>query len=272
MSDSGKFFYRCYSESSVGGLISGKGRGHGRLFSTALRSEFWNHVQLDNKKPTALVSTSNRLIDTIQRAFNKFYRNREHPGQIWIAFIYVPDVDQHVYHHAEYLAKKYGCQNSGRLRYEYLFEWQIPENCLLHKVSVKTLIEREFNMEEYLDQNGVLPPTWELREEFAQRNLCPSDGGHDIGLSLGLLARRFGARAPVRRIALQLLLDCADVKSIDYNTQMVKIAYSGNRFIMDFSHFRDIDDGIDTALFEWWLEESQFMDAYEEHCDWALQI
>ena len=55
-------------------------------------------------------------------------------------------------------------------------------------------------MEEYLS-NGVLPPTRTLRQLFASRVLDFSNGAYHIGLTLGFLARAFGARAPVSQIA-----------------------------------------------------------------------
>ncbi|KAF2676369.1 hypothetical protein K458DRAFT_410580 [Lentithecium fluviatile CBS 122367] len=224
MGKPGSYFYRCYSKSSAGGLISGKGRRHGRLSGTDLYSEFVNHVRLRTMEPTALISASNRLIDTLRRAFSKLYDDEESPNQIWITFIHVPDVDKHVYHHAEGLAKKWNCPNSRRLRYKYIFEWEIPEKYLIHKVSVETLIERGFDMKEYLF-DGALPSTSTLREEVATRILKPLNGGYHIGLNLGLLARRFGARAPVRQIALQLHQDYSHVRIIDDDAQIVSISY-----------------------------------------------
>jgi hypothetical protein len=272
MDKSGKYFYRCYSNSSAGGLISGKGRRHGRQLGTDLRAEFVSHVLDPTMEPTALISASNRLIDTLQRAFSKFYNNGEIPDQIWIAFIYVPDEDKHIYHHAEDLAKKWNYPNPGRLRYEYIFEWEIPARYLIHKVSVETLITRGFDMNQYL-LDYALPPTSILRKELARRILEPSHGGYHIGFDLGHLARCFGARAPVRQLALQLLRDCSHVRCIDDNTQTVIVSYVDNQIDhLDFSHFCDIEDGIDTALYDWWLADPDFFNAYEEHRAWASQI
>ncbi|KAL1591740.1 hypothetical protein SLS60_011739 [Paraconiothyrium brasiliense] len=272
MGEHGNHFSRAHSDSSAGGLISGKGRRHGRFLGPDLYSEFVNHMRLRSMKPTALISVSNRLIDTLRRAFSKFYEDEEDPNQIWITFIHVPDVDKHVYHHAEGLAKKWNCPNPSRLRYEYIFEWEIPEKYLIHKVSVQTLIERGFGMEEYL-LDDALPLTSILRKEVAKRLLQPSVGGYEIGLTLGLLARCFGARAPIRQIALQLLQDCSHVRFIDHDVQMVSASYWDREVMhLDFGHFRDIEDGIDTALYDWWLADPDFVYAYKEHCAWAIQI
>ena len=264
MESPGSYLYRCYSDSSAGGLISGKDKDGRSLSNAALHSEFINHVQLRAQNPTALVSASNRLIDTLRRAFSKLYEDKEISSKIWIAFIYVPDVDKHVFHHAEGLAKILELPNSERFRYEYIFEWDIPKKYLIHKVSVETLVERGFDMKEYLIGNA-LPPTSILRGEFSKRVLEPSKGGYHIGLDLGFLARCFGARAPVRQIAFQLHQDCSAVRFINHNAQILSISYWGNQVThLDFAHFCDLEDGIDTALYDWWLADSEFFYAYKD--------
>lgn len=90
-------------------------------------------------EPTALISASDRLSDTLRHAFSKLYKDGEISNQIWITFIYVPDEDKHIYHHAEGLAKKWHFLNPGRLRYEYIFEWEIPEQYLITKFRLRHL-------------------------------------------------------------------------------------------------------------------------------------
>jgi hypothetical protein len=82
MEKPGRYFYRCFSDSSAGGLISGKGRRHTHLSNNELRTEFSNHLRSLSKKPTALISVSSRIIDTLQRAFGKFYKDGEKPDQV----------------------------------------------------------------------------------------------------------------------------------------------------------------------------------------------
>jgi hypothetical protein len=254
MDQPGKYFYRCYSSSSAGTLISGKGHGYGQRLGANLYAEFISHVLRPSQwEPTALISTSGRLIDTLQRAFSKFYNDKENPSQIWIAFIHVPDVDEHIYHHAEDLGRQFAHPEPGKLHYEYLFEWEIPKKYLIHTVSVQTLLNRGLNMEYYL-HNGKFPNTRELLERFTSTMFKPSYSAYEIGLELGLLVRAFGARAPVCQVARQLLYDCV------------------RRIYRDREILHDIKDGIDTALIDWWLADVDFYDAYNEHCDWASDI
>jgi hypothetical protein len=272
MSQPGEYFYRCYSNSSAGALISGAGLGHGKPLGTNLFDQFISHVLNPSRQhPTALISTSSRLIDTLQRAFSKFYNHREHPNQIWIAFIYVPDEDKRVYHHAEDLAEQCEHEEPQLFRYEYLFEWEIPAKYLVHTVSVETLMNRGFDMDLYL-HNNVFPNTHDLRWRFASIMLKPWYEGYDIGLGLGLMVRAFGARAPVRQLALQLVRDCHTVRQIDNKSRNVFISYGDGDFRLDAEQFHAIEEGIDTALMDWWLADTDFYKAYEEYCDWAVEI
>ncbi|KAF2802114.1 uncharacterized protein BDZ99DRAFT_483133 [Mytilinidion resinicola] len=231
MGKSGRYFFRCFSNSSAGGLISGKGCRGRRLSETDLHSEYVNHVLLRATVPTALISVSSRIIDTLRRAFNKLYEDEESPDQIWITFIYVPDTDKDVYHHAEDLAKKWNYPDNGKLRYEYIFTWEIPEKYLIHKVSVETLIKRGLDMKGYL-LNGALPRTSILRQEVVRKILDPSNGGYDIGLSLGFLARCFGARAPIRLYTIggsRILISSTRMKNIVLGLRKLRRIWKENR-------------------------------------------
>ena len=85
-----EIYTRAYSKSSAGRLISGKGPGGNPLSSAALLEEFQNHAKIRNREPTALVSASYRIVDTVKRAIEKHYVNGESSVDIWIAFIKVP--------------------------------------------------------------------------------------------------------------------------------------------------------------------------------------
>jgi hypothetical protein len=264
------YFYRCFSERSAGGLVSGKGRSAKRLSKQELCAEFENHQQLKATVPTALISVSTRVIDTLGRASDKLYLAEESPDKIWIAFIRVPDADKDVYHHAEKLAEQCWHKKPRLLRYEYIFTWEIPHKYVMHQVSNKTLLDRGLKMEVYL-RSPALPTTLALRENEARKILDPSYPAFDKGLNLGFLARCFGARAPTRRIASQLIRDCLR-GHLDDDAQIMWVSYPNYQARIEFREICDIEDGIDTALGDWWLTRSRFLDAYEEHCAWASEI
>ena len=84
-------YTRTYSASSAGQLVAAKTPTRsGHLSQEALLEEFRLHSDKENRIPTALVSASNRIVEAVQRAFDKRHRNSEPPGDIWIAFIEKP--------------------------------------------------------------------------------------------------------------------------------------------------------------------------------------
>jgi hypothetical protein len=168
------------------------------------------------------------------------------------------------------LGEECGYEEYKRLKYEYIFTWEISQKYVIHKVSIETLLERGLNMEDYR-WSRALPTTLALREE-ARKILNPSYCAYEIGLGLGFLARCFGARAPTRQITHQLLRDCLRVRNIDDDAQIVWVSYPWYEAGIDFSYINDIEDGIDTALLDWWLADPSFLDAYEEYCASASQI
>jgi hypothetical protein len=269
MGESECYFYRCFSDRSAGGLISGRGSGDRRLSVTDLYSEFKNHSQKDSEAPTALVSASNRIVDTLQRAFNKFYKHEESPHEIWVAFIYVPDSERDVYHHAEKLAQCTNKHDNECFRYEYLFEWEIPQRYLIHRVSIATLMDRGYDMGRYLEANE-LPSTWKLCAKISKSILDPCNTAYDVGLNLGHLSRYFGARAPIRQIAHQMLQDFSSVLFNDDGLHILRVICTGRRF--DRQECQDIEEGISTALYDWWLADPDFLDSHEEYLAYVLQL
>ena len=58
--------------------------------NTQLLDEFRNHADKLSEVPTALVSVSSRIVDTLNRAIYLYLVAGEHPCHIWIAFIEIP--------------------------------------------------------------------------------------------------------------------------------------------------------------------------------------
>lgn len=76
-----RYFYRSYSNTSVGALEAGLSHG-GPLVPTLRLSEFDRHRYLENRNPTALVSVTDRPIEALHRAFFKYYNYSEEPEDI----------------------------------------------------------------------------------------------------------------------------------------------------------------------------------------------
>jgi len=219
-----------------------------RLFIHELLSEFikhqkgprYIHEEIDHECLTALISVTVNFTDALRRAFEKYYEG-DSPNRIWIVFISVPHKDRSIYHHAEHLAREIGQDKTAIFKDKYIFEWEIPEKYIVHKISIQTLVERGLDMERYCRYfNGGrrLPPAFLLRQKIAEHILDPSNSGYDIGLSLGFMARHFGARAVVCDIAHRILFECTRIVDIDDKAQYVHVSYgnSNERFV-DFEHF-----------------------------------
>ncbi|KAK5562188.1 hypothetical protein LTR43_012217, partial [Exophiala xenobiotica] len=105
------------------------------------------------------------------------------------------------------------------------------------------------------------PSASEVRNCLA-RELRRSDPG-EIGLTLGFLARKFGARAPLDWISHQIFHDCVWVDILAGD--LVRLDYArGDIETVDFQFFCDLQDGTETSLCEWWLADIDFFLDCEE--------
>jgi hypothetical protein len=144
----GKIYTRVYSNTSPRQLVSGKGAKGSSLSRTQLRNEFRNHSVLRSQTPTALVSVSDRIIDTVKRAYEKHYIGNESPADIWIVFIKVPAATEDPKIHPAFkLAEECGLPEPNLRYHEFVFEWAIPDEYVLHKVSLQTLMDRGLSWE-----------------------------------------------------------------------------------------------------------------------------
>jgi hypothetical protein len=219
-------YTRVYSEKSPRRLISGKGLA-GRPLTRSIPSksthdisellhEFQNHADQDSEEPTALISVSTRIIDTLNRALSLHLVNGERPSDIWIAFIEVSaatSATSATVHPAQPLAEAIGHDNPSVVQYEAVFEWAIPRECVLHKVRLQTLLDRGLRCGDLLGPNLQYVSTTEMRSNVASvfKSTHSTTCSWDIGVYLGGFARTFGANAPSGWIAHQLFDDCVSV-------------------------------------------------------------
>lgn len=137
-------YTRVYSASSARQLVSGKGVQNEPLTRESLLSEFRNHADMSSEQSTALVSISDRIIDTMSRAFAKRDDDHEPTDEIWIVFIKGSAVseDNIKVHSAAELARRCGFDDSYKFQHEYLVEHAIPREHVLHEVMLQTPIDR----------------------------------------------------------------------------------------------------------------------------------
>ena len=188
-----EIYTRAYSKSSAGQYVYPKGPKGDPLSYTALLKEFRNYAKIENREPTALVSASDRIVDTLKCAFHKHYEHGESSVEIWIAFIEVPPTMNETVtriHSAKELAEQCEHPEPNLFSHEVVFEWAIPERYVLHKVSLQTLVKRK------LPEHWFLRPTTAEVRCYIARQL-QQDDPWDIGVTLGVFARNFGARAPL---------------------------------------------------------------------------
>lgn len=267
--DDPKIYTRAYSQSSAGRLVSAKGSKGDSLSHTELLDEFRNHADKWNREPTALVSVSDRIIDTVNRAFDKHFKDDESPADIWVVFIEVPVAMHGSEVHAAQLAEECGLREPALYYHEFVFEWAIPEEYVLHEVSLQTLMDRGLEWGQYLIQDGTEPQyvsTADLRCCIAE-NLQSRYGPWDVGVYLGFFGKTFGARAPIDWIAHQLFYDCVQTQLVEED--VVRLTYAHGHFeIVDLEFFSQLDDGIKTVLYDWWLADTDFLSKYKEFEEW----
>lgn len=274
-------YTRVYSRRSAGELVSGKAPRGDPLSNTALLEEFRNHA--NQKKFTALVSASDRIIDTLKRAFEKHYIYNESSADIWIAFIELPpniNEDATQIHFGQELAEKCGLPKYYLYSHEVVFEWAIPEKYVVHKVSLQTLIKRGLQ-EHYFVQPCTAEgrPTVNVRSTADVRYYITRElqrhAPWEMGAALGVFAQKFGARAPLKWISYQVFHDCMRPAIVDIDVVKLKcLDYYAHEHtkVVDFQYLLDLDDGIDTRLCDWWLSHiavfEEWRDETEKRMRW----
>ncbi|KAK4086110.1 hypothetical protein Purlil1_9639 [Purpureocillium lilacinum] len=266
---------RCYSDTSAGALSSGKGSNGPSQSLEMLLCEFSKHRIKKQTSPTSLVSVSDRILDTLKRAFNKYYEG-ERPEQIMIVFIKVPSdrIKTIKIHSAKNLAEHF-CPEPRVYSHEYVFEWAIPPDLVVHTVSVKTLLDRGLALDKYrrfkTGRGYILPRVRKLKQLMADDYFPNSWDGWDVGTSLGIFARPFGARAPVHWIARQFYFDVIEAPWVDCDGDVHSgtVSYTnGTRTDLEPGILTYMEDGIRTALVEWWFLDDDFVRDLKAHGEW----
>ena len=156
-SEGGVYRYRFSSSRSAGHLESSKRQlveFGPPLTPVQLRAGFDLHKNLSNRVPTALVSTTKDIVRALKGAYDQWYRHELEAKDVYLAIINIPpqgtDPNLRV-HSAIQLARKIGLDERDQLRFkgEYLFEWKIPKRYVVQRVSLQTLHDRGFRMDEY---------------------------------------------------------------------------------------------------------------------------
>lgn len=250
---------------------------------------------MTNREPTALVSVSECIVDTLQRAFDKHHRLGEPAADIWAVFVRLPagvvvtgDDDHHNerpttivaprIHPAESLAQdlcKLKHPSAQELGHEFVFEWAIPESYVLHKVSLETLIGRGFTWEiltgeQYSGHFSTEELRCRLAEHFWLSRRHPWQLGVDLAASFAIA---FGGRAPLDWLGCQFFSDC--LRRIEFpedqQDQAIRLFFANqledSAEQVDLAFFHQMEDGIDAAV-EFHVKDttsSRDYDEFQEH-------
>ena len=120
--------------------------------------------------------------------------------QITIAFIAVDSPSPAKIHNARDLAG--GSISNEKLSQEYLFEWKIPDSCVIHTVTLGLVHRRGFDLKPCSPGESCFPKLSDLRTRIADRTaaLVPFDRGYQYSLD----ACDFEIRAPVKELAKRM--------------------------------------------------------------------
>jgi hypothetical protein len=142
------FLFRCWSPKSAGDLSSGKShngvRQH-KFTAAGLLQEFQEHRNLYNRTPTAFVSTTSNFLGALHVAIQRVH-DGEDARQIKIAFLTSrTDADTRIYPARDFAIRSGSSEEEAdNFVNEYLFLWNVPDDNVIHVVSMDLVIRREF--------------------------------------------------------------------------------------------------------------------------------
>jgi hypothetical protein len=197
--------FRCWSPKSAGGLKSGKlhdGVARHSFTEVGLLGEFQQHKNLYGRIPTAFVSATPNFLRTLHFAYQKIH-DGEDTRDIKIAFLTSRTDTQTIIYPAKNFAIESGSseEEADNFANEYLFLWNVPDDNVIHVVSMDLVIRRGFTLPE-IRTGQPFPSLSDLRRAIVDHRdqLAPFERGYVCGSD----ACMFGLRAPVREIALQM--------------------------------------------------------------------
>lgn len=215
--------FRCCSSASVGRLHSGKFSLHASgspLEEQELSDEFESHSHLYGTTLTALVSTTTNFLRVLHLAYQKLW-DGEAADQTELIFI-VPDpkADARL-HCARDLADQmvdWSEQERRLFTHEFVYEWQIPESAVAHRITMATLLRRGLNLEQLcgtveseefpgmIDFQDLIRANWGNLRLFGRE--CKAGTAaclFDIGYKAGMAACLFGFHSLTSRILDEIL-------------------------------------------------------------------
>lgn len=197
--------YRCWSMESASDLKSSKVH-HGvrphHFTRAGLLQEFQQHSNLYSPTPTAFVSTTSNFLRALHIAYEKMWLG-EDERDIMIAFFTTrADARSKIYPAQDFAIESGSSEEEVKnFENEYIFLWEVPDDNVIHIVSMDLVIRRGFALPG--TRTGQLFPSLsELRSAMKRYGdqLSPFERGYLCGTA----ACMFGIRAPVYDIAYDM--------------------------------------------------------------------
>jgi hypothetical protein len=144
--------FRCWSPESAGDLSSGKShngvRQH-RFTAAGLLQQFQEHRNLYNRTPTAFVSTTSNFLRALHIAIQRVH-DGEDTRRIKIAYLTSrTDADTRIYPVRDFAIRSGSSEEEAdNVVNEYLFLWNVPDDNVIHVVSMDLVIRRGFALTE----------------------------------------------------------------------------------------------------------------------------
>jgi hypothetical protein len=148
------------------------------------------------------VSTTSNFLRALHIAYQKIY-DGENTQDIKIAFLTSrTDTQTRIYSAKNFATESGSSEEEVRLfENEYVFLWKVPEDNVIHVVSMNLVIQRGFALPE-IHTDQPVPSLSNLRKAVVDQTdqLTPFGRGYLCGSA----ACMFGIRAPVHEIAFQM--------------------------------------------------------------------
>jgi hypothetical protein len=197
--------YRCWSMESAGDLKSGKVHNGVRphhFTRAGLLQEFQQHRNLYSSTPTAFVSTTSNFLRALHIAYKKMWLG-EDERDIMIAFFTTrADARTKIYPAQDFVIESGSSEEEVKdFENEYIFLWEVPDDNVIHIVSMDLVIRRGFALPE-IRPGHLFPSLSELRS--AMKDYGDQLSPFERGYLCGTAACMFGIRAPIYDIAYEM--------------------------------------------------------------------
>ncbi|KAH0360785.1 hypothetical protein KCU65_g9176, partial [Aureobasidium melanogenum] len=197
--------YRCWSTKSASDSRSGKVRRGVRphdFTQAELLQEFQQHRNLYSRTPTAFVSTTSNFLRALHIAYKKMWLGEDKQDIMIAFFTNKTDAQTRIYPAKDFAIESGSSEEeANQFKNEYIFLWEVPDDNVIHVVSLDLVIARGFALPG-LHVGRPLPSSSDLRRAIV-------DHGNQLslferGYLCGTAACMFGVRAPVYNIALDV--------------------------------------------------------------------